>query len=300
MYVADTDNNRIQIIDLDGSCSSSEELADDVCFVDEFGTSGNDEGEFDAPMGLALNTNDDLLYVADTDNNRIQILDISGSSSSGSSSSSSSDVPDKPTNLVASAVSPTAIILTWKAPVDDESITGYKIDYRIGSENYSTLVGNTQSTATHFIHDGLDENERYYYKVYAISSDGTSIASSSVYAEPEKTLAPSGLTATAISPSQIKLEWFPPTETFGGSITRYTIERVITVGVYDEIGNSGKKTEYTVSNLQTDKTYTYVVYATFSVGGSPNSNSASATPQEDSKAPSSSTYITIPDEIYVY
>ncbi|MDH3780945.1 MAG: hypothetical protein OES15_08855, partial [Nitrosopumilus sp.] len=58
MYVADTDNNRIQIFDLDGSCSGSDELANDICFIEEFGTSGNDEGEFDAPSGLALNTSD--------------------------------------------------------------------------------------------------------------------------------------------------------------------------------------------------------------------------------------------------
>ena len=50
-----------------------------------------------------------------------------------------------------------------------------------------------------------------------------------------------------------------------------------------------------LSNLQTGKTYTYVVYATFTVGGSPNSNSASATPEEDSKPPTTSSYITIPD-----
>ena len=96
-------------------------------------------------------------------------------------------------------------------------------------------------------------------------------------------------------PSQIKLEWLPPSNTFGQAISSYTIEREITLGVYEEIGNSGKKTEYTVNNLQTGKTYTYVVYATFTVGGSPNSNSASATPEEDSKPPTTSSYITIPD-----
>ena len=106
LYVADTDNNRIQIIDLDGSCSSSEELANDVCFVDEFGTSGNDEGEFRAPNGLALDTTNDLLYVADTDNNRVQMLVLAVND--GGSSSSSKDVPDSPKSIVASAASPSS------------------------------------------------------------------------------------------------------------------------------------------------------------------------------------------------
>ena len=129
---------------------------------------------------------------------------------------------------------------------DDDTITGYKIDYRIGSDSYSTLVGDTQSTLTYFIHGDLDDSERYYYKVYAINENGTSPASSSVSGEPEETLAPSGLTATPISPSQIKLEWLPPSNTFGQAISSYTIEREITTGVYEEIGNSGKKTEYTI------------------------------------------------------
>jgi len=81
LYVADTKNNRIQIFDVDGNCSGSDEVADDVCFVDEFGGSGNGEGEFDLPSGLALNTDNDMLYVADTDNNQIQIIDVDGNCS---------------------------------------------------------------------------------------------------------------------------------------------------------------------------------------------------------------------------
>jgi len=75
LYIADTGNNRIQIIDVDGNCSGSDELAKDVCFVDEFGVSGNGDGKFDLPSGLALHTDNDMLYIADTDNNKIQIID---------------------------------------------------------------------------------------------------------------------------------------------------------------------------------------------------------------------------------
>jgi len=81
LYVADTKNNRIQIFDVDGNCSGSDEVADDVCFIDEFGGSGNGEGEFDLPSGLALHTGSDMLYVADTDNNQIQIIDVDGNCS---------------------------------------------------------------------------------------------------------------------------------------------------------------------------------------------------------------------------
>jgi len=81
LYVADTRNNRIQIIDVDGNCSGNDELANDVCFVDEFGGSGNGKGKFDLPSGLALHTDNDMLYIADTDNNQIQIIDVDGNCS---------------------------------------------------------------------------------------------------------------------------------------------------------------------------------------------------------------------------
>ena len=103
-----------------------------------------------------------------------------------------------------------------------------------------------------------------------------------VVAESEDTLAPT-LTATVISPTEIRLSWIPPTITFGQTIAEYVIEREITYGVHEEIGIvDGQTTTYTVGDLQTGKTYTFVVYANFPVGGSPNSNSASATPTTNS------------------
>jgi titin len=288
LYVADTDNERIQIIDVDGNCSGSDELTDDVCFVDEFGQVGDDDGEFDVPSALVLNTGDDLLYVADTGNNRIQVLDLS------ESGSGSSDAPSRPTNLEAYPISTTSIFLTWDVADPDEKVTGYKIESREGSDNYETLASNTGSNANSFVHGGLSSSETYTYRIYAINDQGTSSVSSTASEKPEDSLAPAALTAIAISDSKIKLSWFPPTSTFGQSISGYTVERLITTGVYDEIGTTGSgTTTYTVSNLETDKTYTYVVKAKFSAGGSPRSNTASATPTEDSVEPTSSS-ITVP------
>jgi len=87
LYIVDSGNNRIQIIDVNGNCSGNTKLGDngndDVCFVDEFGTFGDGDGEFDLPSGLALDTGSDMLYVADTNNNRIQIIDVNGNCDSG-------------------------------------------------------------------------------------------------------------------------------------------------------------------------------------------------------------------------
>ena len=292
LYVADTGNHRIQVFEIvsGNTCpSDTERIIDGVCFVEEFGSSGNDDGEFSSPSGLALDDDNRFLYVADTNNHRIQMLALpngDGSGSGSGSSSSSKDAPDPPENIEAFPVSPTSIVVTWDAPTLDDDIseiTGYKIDFKLGSENYQTAIANTASTSTLFIHKGLDDDERYSYRVYAINKDGTSSSSSIASAQPEPTTTPVALSATAISKSQIKLSWLAPSETFGQSISGYEVKRVITPGVYDVIGNTNSKTtSFLVSNLQTDKTYTYAVSANIGFGSTGVSNTASATPTEDS------------------
>ncbi len=65
LYVADSENNRVQVIDADGN------------FVAEYGKRGWRTGEFDTPTDVALNfQRTEILYVADTDNNRIQYCNL--------------------------------------------------------------------------------------------------------------------------------------------------------------------------------------------------------------------------------
>ena len=59
VYVADTQNNRIQVFDAAG------------VFLAKWGSSGSGNGQFWSPQGVAL-TADGSIYVADTGNNRIQ------------------------------------------------------------------------------------------------------------------------------------------------------------------------------------------------------------------------------------
>ena len=281
LYVSDTDNDRIQVFEIvDGNTcpSGTDEIINGVCFVEEFGTSGTGDGQFDQPMGIALDTANDLLFVADSDNDRIQAFTLN--------SEPAVLLPDRPDNLKASPVSPTSIILSWVEPTMAESvpdITGYKIEYRIGSDDYIPVTQNTGSKTTSFIHQGLDSDETYSYRVYSINSEGTSASYSSTSTKPQHTTTPTALTATAIAPSQIKLSWLPPSETFGQSISGYDVKREVIEGVYDTIGstNSGTTT-YIVTNLSTDKTYTYAISANIGFGSTGESPSASATPREDS------------------
>jgi DNA-binding beta-propeller fold protein YncE len=65
IYVADSDNNRIQVLSLDGVP------------VFQFGSEGDEAGQFKKPEGVAVNSNG-VIYVADTQNNRIQIFSNDG------------------------------------------------------------------------------------------------------------------------------------------------------------------------------------------------------------------------------
>ncbi|TFH01553.1 MAG: hypothetical protein E4G77_03350, partial [Nitrosopumilus sp.] len=281
LYVADSDNDRIQVFKIvDGNAcpSGTNEIVDGVCFVEKFGTSGTGNGQFDTPMGIALDAINDLLLVSDSDNDRIQVFDLN--------SGPAVLLPNKPDNLKASPVSPTSIILSWSEPdmsTNVPAISGYKIEYKVSSNDYIPITQNTGSKTTSFIHQGLDSKETYTYRVYSINSDGTSISSSSTTTKPQHTTTPTALTATAIAPNQIRLSWLPPSETFGQSISSYDVKREIIAGVYDTIGNTNSgTTTFIVTNLSTDKTYAYAISANVGFGSTGESPSASATPREDS------------------
>lgn len=62
LYIADSGNNRVQVIDSNGH------------FIAEFGSYGWRDGEFDFPNDVALSL--DTLYVADTGNNRVQYCNL--------------------------------------------------------------------------------------------------------------------------------------------------------------------------------------------------------------------------------
>jgi predicted membrane-bound mannosyltransferase len=65
VLVMDTGNKRISVFDSDGN------------FISKFGSFGFDLGFFDEPVGLALDRERNLLYVADTWNQRVQVISYS-------------------------------------------------------------------------------------------------------------------------------------------------------------------------------------------------------------------------------
>ena len=65
LYVCDQENHRIQV------------LTTDLAFVRSFGKKGTGDGQFDCPMNLAFDSNNNL-YVTDSKNDRVQVFTSTG------------------------------------------------------------------------------------------------------------------------------------------------------------------------------------------------------------------------------
>ena len=65
VYVADTDNHRIQKFNSSGG------------FITKWGSSGSGDGQFNYPYGVAVDSSGNV-YVADTSNDRIQKFNSTG------------------------------------------------------------------------------------------------------------------------------------------------------------------------------------------------------------------------------
>jgi len=85
----------------------------------------------------------------------------------------SSSLPNTPTGLNVTKVSPSSVQLSWIAPSNNgkPSVTGYMIEYKVGSVAWSVLTANI-GINTSYVHTGLAAGT-FTYRVSAINSAGT-------------------------------------------------------------------------------------------------------------------------------
>ncbi|MDE2781691.1 MAG: fibronectin type III domain-containing protein [Gemmatimonadota bacterium] len=193
--------------------------------------------------------------------------------------------PDAPGSLRARADGPRSITLTWEAPTNDNGarVTGYRIRARRAEETtWTTIRGNTNSTATTFTHTRLEPATAWRYQVAAINSVGVGPWSleAGTATNPDVPSAPTGLTAQAVGTSRIDLVWRAPANTGGARVLGYRVEASSDGGRTWRIirSNTGSRVAYySHRNLQPGATWHYRVSAINAAGLGTASAVASAT-----------------------
>jgi len=79
VYVADSGNNRVQKFDSSGN------------FLGMWGTAGSGDGQFNSPVGIAIDPSSGNVFVVDRANDRIQVFDSNGNFITKFGSSGSGD-----------------------------------------------------------------------------------------------------------------------------------------------------------------------------------------------------------------
>lgn len=194
-------------------------------------------------------------------------------------------VPNPPGRLSATAVAFDRVNLSWADGSGNE--TGFEIQQSPDGVAWNT-IGTAPENATTYQVAGLNGATRYYYRVQAVNGVGPS-----GYTEPVNVLtpaapvpppsAPTGLTATAVSATQINLTWTNTATTATG----YEVDQSPDgTGNWTKIGDApASATTYQNTGLTPNTRYFYRVRAV-NQGGGANSNVANAiTPDVAPAAP---------------
>ena len=189
-------------------------------------------------------------------------------------------VPGVPRSLSATANGTSQIDVSWRAPGSDggAAITGYRIEV---SENAGTTWNALPTTSsTTYSHTGLAPASTRHYRVSAINRVGVSERSRVASATTDATVpdAPTGLTATATSPTQIDLAWVVPGYDGGAPVTGYRIEVSETGSAWTDLrpNTATTATSYAHTGLLPGSTRFYRVSAINRAGAGKASGTASA------------------------
>jgi subtilisin family serine protease len=163
--------------------------------------------------------------------------------------------PLAPTALAGTAASATQINLTWTDNSAGE--TGYEVQRKTGSGNYSTLASLAANSVSYSDTTTM-EVMTYSYRVRASNSGANSDFSNEVSVT-TPLAAPTGLTAMAASTTSIALTWIDNSAVETG----YEIQRMTGTGSFATLATiAANVTSYLDSGLAEGTTYSYRVRAT--------------------------------------
>src|SRR5881392_2896343 len=184
--------------------------------------------------------------------------------------------PSIPTNLAASAITPTTLTLSWNAATDNVAVAGYRV-YLNG-----TLLLSPSSTSAQIIE--LTPDFTRSFTVAAFDAAGNASAPSAPLSVTTPPLAdttapttPSGVAASALTSSSLTLSWSPATDNVG--VTGYRVYRNGTLAA------SPSGTSASITGLSAATTYSFTVSAVDAAGNA----SAPSAPLSATTAASSDT-----------
>lgn len=221
---------------------------------------------------------------------------------SGGGGGGDTTAPTVPTGLTATTASSSQINLTWTASTDNVGVTGYRVERCQGAGCSSFAQVGTPSTNS-FNDTGLSASTSYTYRVRAQDAvpnlsgySSTASATTSASGDTQAPTAPSGLTATPVSSSQVNLSWTASTDNVG--VTGYRVERCVGgsgCSSFSQIGTPSA-TSFSDTGLSAATTYSYRVRAADAV---PNLSSysnvaiAATSAPGDTQAPTTPTGFSI-------
>ncbi|MDR0336666.1 MAG: S8 family serine peptidase [Planctomycetaceae bacterium] len=183
------------------------------------------------------------------------------------SATTQAEIPAIPLNIKGSAISATAIRISWDAAVH---ATNYRVEIFDSAKNRWTAIGTTTSNS--FQHNNLKNSTTYQYRIVAVSKAGESLPSNTATVSTPVALpkAPTGLKGTVLDSSTIDLSW---KAVDGASFYRLEYSLTGQSGSWKKLGNSMiTGTGGKAVNLAAGMKHYFRVIALNEVGESKSSN----------------------------
>ena len=136
--------------------------------------------------------------------------------------------PGAPTALVVTAASATQLTASWTAPANNggSALTDYVVEYSSDGGSTFTIANDGVGTSTSSTIGSLSAGTSYLVRVRAknVVGEGDYTANGSGTTSNGAPGAPTGLSLTVISSTQINASWVAPASTGGSAITDYIVE----------------------------------------------------------------------------
>ena len=168
--------------------------------------------------------------------------------------------PPPPDSVVAAQTSPTSVTVDWSAV---SNATKYYVFQAPSANGTYSYINTTLAPGTSLVVGGLTEMTTYCFKVQTDSANGTSTLSAPAC---NNTIAPpSGVTATRVTSTRIRIDWTGVT-----GATKYYVHQIAAGGPRTFRGTvlATAPTTYTATGLTTGVEYCYQLRTQ----GSPSSN----------------------------